>query len=106
MNLIVWILVAMAMVFYSLGEYFSKMYANTLMWKYGLIACMGWTGSALCFLPALQKFNSLSVLGTIWNLGYVMITLFIGICIFRESITTTQIVGLIFGLISIVLLSL
>jgi len=104
MSITFWILTAM--VFYAIGEYSSKEYANTSVLRYGVIAIIGYTINAICFLPALTKMNSLTVLGTIWNLGYVFTTLFIGLIIFREPITTMQMMGLFTGIISIILLSL
>ena len=103
MSVISWILIAM--VFYAIGEYSSKEYANTSLYRYGVVAMSGYMLNALCFLPALSKMNSLTILGTLWNLGYVIVTLFIGLVLFREAITTTQMVGLVMGVISIVLLS-
>lgn len=93
------------MVFYAIGEYNSKEYANTLQWRYGAVAMFGYMVNAVCFLPAISKMNSLTVLGTIWNLGYVFVTLFLGLVIFKEPISTMQIVGLCFGVVSIILLS-
>ncbi|MGD0577224.1 MAG: hypothetical protein ABSA74_04065 [Candidatus Staskawiczbacteria bacterium] len=94
-----------AMVFYGFGEFFSKMFANTSLSKFGFLALLFYTFNAVCFLPAIKKFNSLSILGTIWNICYVIITLFIGIFIFGESLTTLQIIGVIFGIVAIILLS-
>ena len=93
------------MVFYAVGEYYSKKYANTSMAQFGAIAWAGYAINAFCFLPALSKYNSLSILGTIWNLLYVIITLLIGLAIFKEPITTTQMIGLGVAFIAIVLLS-
>jgi len=104
MTVTLWIL--LAMVFYAIGEYSSKVYANTSLYRYGVIAMIGYMINALCFLPALSRMNSLTILGAIWNLGYVFITLFLGLVLFREPVTTTQMIGLVFGIISIVLLSL
>lgn len=103
MSVTLWLLIAM--VFYAIGEYSSKQYANTTLVKFGVYAMIGYTINALCFLPALSKMNSLTVLGTIWNLGYVFVTLFLGLIIFKEPITTTQIIGLVLGVISIILLT-
>ena len=103
MSVTLWLLVAM--VFYAIGEYSSKKYANTAAINFAVVAMVGYTINALCFLPAISKMNSLTVLGTIWNLGYVFVTLFIGLCLFREPLTTTQMIGLIFGVISIILLT-
>jgi multidrug transporter EmrE-like cation transporter len=105
MTISVFLILLVAMVFYGFGEFFSKMFANTSLSKFGFLALLFYMLNASCFLPAIKKFNSLSILGTIWNIGYMIITLFVGIFIFGESLTTLQIIGIIFGIISIVLLS-
>lgn len=103
MTVTLWIIIAM--IFYTIGEYYSKKYANTSLKSFGVIALIGYLVNAFCFLPALSKMNSLTVLGTIWNVLYVIITLVIGLVIFRETITTTQMIGVGLGFISIILLS-
>jgi multidrug transporter EmrE-like cation transporter len=103
MSVTLWVLTAM--VFYAIGEYSSKEYANTSSVKFGVYAMIGYMINALCFLPAISKMNSLVVLGTIWNLGYVFITLFLGLVIFKETLTMIHAVGLVLGVISIILLT-
>jgi multidrug transporter EmrE-like cation transporter len=101
----VFILVLIAMMFYGFGEYFSKLFANVSSSKFAFLAILFYILTSCCFLPALKKFNSLSALGTVWNVGYTMITLGIGILIFHEPLTTLQILGIILGFIAIILLS-
>ena len=81
---------AVAMVFYTIGEIFSKLFANSPSTSKAIAAIIGYTLNAVCFLPALKYFNSLSVLGTIWNICYVVITLGLGIFIFGESLTVVK----------------
>jgi multidrug transporter EmrE-like cation transporter len=101
----VFILVLIAMVFYGFGEYFSKMFANTSLPRFVFLSLISYLFTAACWLPAIKKFNSLSVLGTIWNVSYVIITLSIGRFVFHEPLTILQIIGIILGFIAIVLLS-
>jgi multidrug transporter EmrE-like cation transporter len=105
MTMGVFILVVIAMTFYGFGEYFSKLFANIGGSKFALLALLFYILTSICFLPALKKLNSLSILGTIWNVGYMIITLGIGILIFHETLTILQIIGIIFGFIAIILLS-
>jgi multidrug transporter EmrE-like cation transporter len=106
MTLVVLFWLLLAMTFYSVGDYYAKVYANTHMLKYGILAFVTYCTNTLCFLLAISKFNSLSVLGTIWNVAYVVVTLFIGVAIFKEPLTTLQLIGVGFGVVSVVLLSL
>ena len=103
-SIIPWIIVGM--IFYTIGEYYAKKYANTSLKSFGFASLIGYFICTCCFLPALSKYNSLSILGTIWNLLYLIITLFLGIIVFKETLTTVQIVGIGFGFIAIILMSL
>ena len=105
MTTTVFLIFLLSMVFYGLGEYFSKGFANTSSSKSAVFALLSYMAGAATWLPALKRLNSLSILGTIWNVGYMIITLCLGIYVFGEPLTTIKIVGLIFGLISIILLS-
>ncbi len=104
MTIVFWIVIAM--VFYTIGEYFSKKYANTSLKSFGLISWLGYSINAFCFLPALAQYNSLTILGTVWNVLYMVLTLFVGLVLFKETITTMQMVGLCFAFVSIILMSL
>jgi multidrug transporter EmrE-like cation transporter len=103
MTLILWI--AFGMISFGVGEYFSKKYADTSLKSFGIFAWFGWIISSFCFLPSITRYNSLSILGTMWNILYVLITLSVGLIIFREPVTTTQAIGLVLGVIAIVLLT-
>ena len=95
----------LAMLLYGLGEYYSKIYALAPSLKMFGIIIFIYSLSSAAWLPAIQKIKSLSVLGTIWNISYMVITLFLGLVIFKETLTINQIWGIIFGFTSIVLLS-
>ena len=92
-------------IFFGVGEYNSKLYANTHLYRYMVYAMIGYFIESLAFMPTLSRMNSLSILGTMWNLSHGFITLFLGFVIFHESIIATQIAGLILGMIAIVLLA-
>ena len=93
------------MITYGVGEYYSKKYANTSDYRYAVTAMIGYIITAYSFIPAITRMNALTILGTIWNIGYMLITLFLGLVIFKEVISPLQTLGLIFGIISIILLS-
>lgn len=97
--------ILLAMVFYGFGEYYAKIYANTDNFRFAFVAWVGYSLNALLFFPAIKAYNSLSILGTIWNLSYVIITICIGIFIFGEHLTNIQLLGIFFGIMSIVFLS-
>jgi len=101
----VWLLLLTAMCFYGIGEYFSKEFATHRLYSYMLIGFISYSINALLFFPTLCKMNSLSILGTIWNVGYVTITLFLGLIIFKEDVNLRQIIGITLAFVGILLLS-
>lgn len=101
----VWHWILFAMVFYTIGEYYAKKFGNTSDIRFAVVAWVGYAINAMFFFPAISKYNSLSILGTLWNVFYVIITLFIGIVVFKETLAATQVVGLVFAFIAIILLS-
>lgn len=101
----VWVYVVLAMVFYGLGEWASKHYATQQRTVYAVVAMLGYMVNALLFLPALTRWNSLALLGTIWTIGYLAITLGLAFVVFQEQVTPRQMLGLVLGVIAVVLLS-
>jgi multidrug transporter EmrE-like cation transporter len=49
--------------------------------------------------------QSLSVAGTIWNVMSTIVTIGIGVLIFKEHLTYVNIVGILCAILSIILLS-
>lgn len=101
----VWLLVALAMLFYAGGEYMSKCYANAPAPGKFALAILLYMLNAMLFLPALNRFNSLSRLGTVWNLAYIMVTLVLAVAVFHEALTVRHWVGIVLALVSVWLLS-
>jgi multidrug transporter EmrE-like cation transporter len=105
MTSFVWSILLLAMIFYGVGEYCCKCFANNGRYTNMVVALIFYSFNTLLFLSCLSKFNSLTILGTIWNLGYLLITLALGLFVFGEAITMKQEIGIIFGAIAVVLLS-
>lgn len=105
MTFTVALIVLVASIFYGFGEYYSKVYANTASMK-ALFTALGFYNlTCLCWFPALKRLNSLTVLGTIWNISYAIITIVLGVVIFGETLTVLQIIGIILGIGAIICLS-
>lgn len=101
-----WHLIFFSMLFYALGEYMSKLYGNKQKPSYAVWAILGYMVPSCMFLPIIVRWNNLAALGTVWNVCYLFITLFIAFVCFHEHVSATQVVGIGFGIISIILLSL
>ena len=103
-TVILWILLSVA--FFGMGEYLSKKFALDPSVKLVCTIVPMYALGSLAWLPAIYKGQNLSTVGTIWNLLSLVITLMVGMVIFKETLTTTQLVGVCLAFVAIVLLSL
>jgi hypothetical protein len=104
---IVWLFLFCGMVIYTLGDYFSKVFSNTNSFWMGFIAFALYSLSGLAWLAGIERYNHIAILGTIWIVFMSISSPFVGIVIFKEGITLTlqQIIGIVVGFVSILLLS-
>ena len=98
-----WLLVSVG--FFAVGEYLSKSWALQPSVNKALLLISMYVAGTIAWLPAIHRGQTISVVGTIWSLLSLITTLFVGIIIFHETLTVTQIVGLCFGVVAVVLLS-
>jgi uncharacterized membrane protein len=99
------IIFLVGMILYFIGTYHSKIYADTLELKYAILSSIEFLITTISWLVLLSYVNKLAIVGAIWSIVCCFITLFLAFVVFHESITVTQMVGLVFGFISIVLMS-
>ena len=99
------IIFLIGMVFYFIGTYHSKIYADTLEIKYAVFSSLEFLVTTISWLVLLSYVNKLAIVGAIWSIVCCFITLFLAFVVFKEIITPIQIVGLFFGFTSIVLMS-
>lgn len=105
MNLVVFLWLGLSMCCFACGEIMSKKFANTRLYRFAFLNCLASVLSTIAWLPAITKHNILSVVGTIWSLLSVVITVVVGLVLFHEPITLCRVIGLILAFIAIVLLS-
>lgn len=103
-NYIIW-LVASAL-FFAFGEYMSKKFALNPGWKYVVYMVIIYSFGVLAWLPAIMQKKQLSITGVIWSVMSLLATFLIGVLIFKEKLSLVGILGVIFALAAIVLLSL
>ena len=98
-----WLFLSVA--FFGVGEYLSKKFA--LQPSFLLVCCIlpMYSLGSLAWLPAIYRGQTLATVGTIWNLLSLLATLVVGLLIFHETLTTTQMVGVFLAFVSIILLS-
>lgn len=90
---------------FGIGEYWSKVWSLSPTTPKALLLVVFYILGSLAWLPAIYKGQSLSIIGSIWNLICMAVTLCVGIIMFREQINHFQVVGLVFGVIAIILLN-
>ena len=102
-NYIVWLI--LSAVFFAGGEFLSKKFA--LKPSVILVVCilLVYSVGILFWLPAILQKNQLSVVGTLWSVLSLLITILMGVIVFGEKISFTGIIGIIFAFVSIILLS-
>jgi len=99
---IVWLLISV--IFYGFGEYFSKVWAIKPSLSTTLFLIIFSIISLLTWLPALLHRNQISIMGTIWLLLATMATVFVGVVIFHEKITSIEWAGIIMALTALAFL--
>lgn len=103
MSIFLWLLLSASL--FGVGEYVSKKWALDPTVKLGCVLVSMYALGSLAWMPAIYKGQSLSVVGSIWNLLSFGLTLFVGLVIFKETLSPHQWVGLVFALVAIILLS-
>lgn len=100
---LLWLLVSM--VTFSITEILAKMYAANANIKYILWSILLAGLNSVAFIKALQAYNSLSIIGTLWNIAYVTLTIGLAVVMYHEPLTAKQIAGFILSCVGVVLMS-
>ena len=93
-----------ALMFYAVGEYYSKMYANTSKGIMLGVAMLAYTITTLLWFPSIKNNNHLIVMTFIWDICYVIIGFILGYFVFHETLSSKQWIGIMMGIASIALL--
>ncbi len=102
----IWAWIAVSTIFFAVGEYLSKRFALAPSLILALYILCVYLFSTLTWLPAIFEEQKLAVIGTIWIIIGLGADLFIGLVLFRERLDHWQWLGLMFGTVGVVLLSL
>ena len=90
---------------YAAGEYLSKRYAMQPTWAFYWASIIAYVFTTFAWMPLILRTNTLAVTSTIWNIGYFIVSIALGVLVFGEKMSSTQIVGLVFAAVAVVLLS-
>lgn len=98
-----WLLISV--IFYGIGEYISKTWANSPS-SIEVIAVVSASAlSAFFWLPALFSENKLAEMGTAWLILATISTVVIGVFVFGERLTPMQWAGAVLALVAFLLLT-
>ena len=99
----VWLV--LSAIFFAAGEYFSKRWAMHPSLGITASLLVVYILATLFWLPALLHKNQLAIMGMAWLLLGMIATVCLGLFVFNEKLSTLQMVGIIFALLSLVLLN-
>lgn len=91
---------AWSLLSYSLGEYWSKRWANEPCLFHTLMTVGSYAIAQIGWLPALRLHGSLSALTVAWSLAATVCGVLIGTLVFGETLVTRQIFGMILAVIA------
>jgi multidrug transporter EmrE-like cation transporter len=93
-----------SLVFVLMGDYFAKAWSIEHSILNFTLASLGYFLSGAVYLPILLR-QSLVVSATIWMILNIVGFVVIGMILYKESVNLWQAIGIGFGIISIVFLS-
>jgi multidrug transporter EmrE-like cation transporter len=100
----IWFFIAMFI--YAIGMYISKLYSIKPCSLYYYLPVIIFMLVSLCWMNALKTAQQMAIFGSIWNITCLLITVLISITVFKESISFIKYIGILFGAVAIILLSL
>ena len=100
---ILWLL--LSGVFFAIGEFLSKKFAVSPKLSLFIVLIMTSALGMITWLPAIMQKNQLSVVGVMWSVLSLVITILIGILVFNEKLTQINLLGMFLGIIAVILLS-
>jgi multidrug transporter EmrE-like cation transporter len=100
----VWLIISA--LFFAGGEFLSKKFALNPGIMLVVLLLISYGISEITWLPAILEKNKLSIVGAMWSVLSLLVTVLLGLLIFNEKISLVGGLGIIFAGVSVVLLSL
>ncbi len=101
----VWFWLILSATLNAIGEYFSKLWADSPLAMTAILAIVSYTLGSIAWLPALKAKNILGVTGVLWLILGLIATITLSAIVFKERLTIQQWLGIALGFLSIFLLS-
>ena len=90
--------------FFGVGEYLSKRWVLSPSWPLAVAVVLVDLLATSLWLPALFHRNQLAIVGLMWLLLGAVMTLSIGLFVFKEMLTWTQWAGIACAMVALILL--
>lgn len=100
----VWLLISLSASGVILGDLSGKYWSTNQQPVFFLLAVLGYALSTFFYLPVLLR-EGLVITSLLWSLLSIVGFVFIGLVIFKETLTPLQIFGVVLGVIALVILS-
>lgn len=99
------LLISLAALYGILGDLFAKYWALNRTATFWILTVVFYCLSGIIFMPSLLK-EGLIIAAMIWVLVSAIGFLFLGIVVFKETLTTLQMLGVFLGIASLIMLNL
>lgn len=100
-----WIIpLSILIIFEGVADYFAGKWGVTGSMRFAIISFVGYAMGNLSWLIAVHNGSGLARGAEIFSIVSALLAILIGIVVYKESLTTIQIIGVVLGVISIVLL--
>ena len=99
------LLFTVSALFVGVGDYLAKKWSLVPGWNFCAGALVCYFISSFFYLLTLTR-KGLVVSCVIWSISSIVAFLFVGLVIFHETLSGMQLIGVILGTISLILLSL
>ena len=86
------------------GDYFAKFWSTNRKTVFLALALLSYVLSAVFYTPTLLR-QGLVTTSVIWSLLSIIGFVFIGVVIFKETLTGTQTVGVTTGIVALIILT-
>jgi drug/metabolite transporter (DMT)-like permease len=104
MNASVYLWLILSSLFYAGGEYYSKKWAdNSTAFNLAMLFVTYILG-ACAWLPAIKETKLLAVTGMFWLLFAIFAAVGLGVFVFGEKLSVTQVIGVVLAVIACILL--
>jgi small multidrug resistance pump len=99
-----WALIALAACAVVVGDIAAKTWSVSRGEAWYWAALVAYACSGLFYVPTLLR-DGLVVTSVLWTIGSIVGFLFVGLVLFKETLSSLQMLGVAFGIISVLLLS-